>query len=212
MRPPLFLAMLLVCGGCVGGGDDGALASRTAATRQGEPATAASETTLPGRGSAIELDCTSGQAGLEAGDIELGGMTTDFLAWQPGTWQESDLESEMTMSLWGQTYYSVKSVIYILLNASAQTEITVLEPETARLYYTDWGTWSELGNDPSAQLQEIAANAGTAVTLPACGDSVWGVPGFVLLDGPSCVTFSVTGEDPDWEETRTVPFYEDQCS
>lgn len=116
------------------------------------------------------------------------------------------------MTLGGPTFYQAKSPIFVFKDASTLTRITLLEPANARLYYTDWATWNTLGSsDDSAQARDIAAGSSAVVSVPQCGKDAWGVPGMLILDGPTCLTFQVTGQDPDWEETRTVPFYTERC-
>jgi hypothetical protein len=161
---------------------------------------------------AIDLKCSSGSTGLVPGGTELHGVATEFFGWRPELWQEGDLRSFPTITLEGRRYYKSKSEIYVFENASAKTRITLLSPPNARLYYTDWANWATLGrSDEPGQSREIAAHSSTVVNVPRCGEDSWGAPGMLLLEGPGCITFRVTGQKPDWEVTRTVPFYTERC-
>lgn len=63
-------------------------------------------------------------------------------------------------------------------------------------------------SDPSST---IAASASSVVFVPQCGVKGWTAPGVLLLEGPTCVTFRVTGEAAGSQETVTVPFGRERC-
>jgi hypothetical protein len=206
---PCLLSMVLVAAAC--GDFTDVNPDRSVAPSQQPSVSAQSEgdPSLP----AIDLTCSSGSTGLAAGGTTLHGVATAFFGGQPGQWQEEDLRSLPTITLEGQKYYSPKSPIYVFKNASAKTRITLVAPPNARLYFTDWANWARLSreSDESGQSREIAANSSTVVSVPRCGEDPWGAPGMLMLEGPGCVTFRVTGQKPDWEVTRTVPFYTERC-
>lgn len=203
------LTLILLCAACVGDAGD-ADRGRMESPSQHASSIAPGDDTLPSATAAIDLECASGTNGLTPGGKTLHGVATHFFDWQPGTWKDEDLRNVPTLTLGDQRFYLVKSPIYVFGTASARTQITLLSPTGARLYYTDWATWGRQG-DESEQLREIAENSSPVVRVRRCGKEVRSAPGVLLLEGPACVTFRVTGQEPRWETTRTVPFYKEQC-
>ena len=205
---PALLSLVLSAAAC--GGIDELNPDQSAASQQ--PSATAQGNSVPSPAT-IDLTCSSGSTGLAPGGAELHGVATELFGWRPGMWQEEDLTDLPTVTLEGARYYQAKSAIYVTNEASAKTRITLLSPPSARLYFTDWATWARLGseNDEAGQSRTITAESSTVVSVPRCGKDTWGAPGMLLLEGPTCVTFRVTGQKPDWEVFRTVPFHTERC-
>lgn len=162
------------------------------------------------KGPAINLKCSAGNTVPLPSDASLRGLGTDFFGWQSGTWRGANLKDVPTITLWGRNFYQVKSPISVHAGASARTQISLLSPTSGRLYFTDWATWAKLGSDPK-QSSLIARNSTSVVSVPQCGQQGWTVPGMLLLEGPTCLSFRVTGQEPGFEVALTVPFYRERC-
>lgn len=83
-------------------------------------------------------------------------------------------------------YTEVKSVLYVTPQAAPETTITLLGPPAARLNYTGW-----------VATGKALPGATTQVTVPSCGHDTVAHRGVVLVAGPTCLTYRVSG-------TRTV--------
>ncbi len=167
-------------------------------------------TALPNSAPALRVDCSAGSVvPSPGGGTNLQGVVTSFFGWRPESWATANLDAVPTVNLWDRKFYQLKSPLSVFGAASAWTEISLVSPASARLYYTDWAAWEKFGqSDPSAT---IAKSASSTVFVPQCGLEGWTVPGVLLLEGPTCVTFRVTGQAPGAQETITVPFGQERC-
>lgn len=205
------LSLVWASAACVGDNDD------ISGSREVHPSAQASSRpssfpSLTDRGPAISIGCSAGATvPSPGGSRTLDGVATSFFGWKPGDWREASLNDIPTMTLWGRTYYQVKSPISVFKGASAKTQIGLLSPASARLYYTDWATWSKLGENRLDQSGVISKSASTVVSVPQCGLQGWTIPGMLLLEGPTCVRFRVAGQEAGSQVTLTVPFFRDRC-
>lgn len=164
----------------------------------------------PSNGAAINLECSAGNAVQSPVDANLRGIGASFLGWRPEARKDANLEDMLTINLWGRRFYQVKSPISVFADASARTQISLISPSSARFYYTDWGTWARLGSDPEQSRRLIAKDASSVVSVPQCGEEGWTVPGMLLLEGPTCLRFLVSGQETA-SEAVTVPFFMESC-
>jgi hypothetical protein len=72
------------------------------------------------------------------------------------------------------------------VDAGTISDIEVVSPTTARLFYTSAKTWT---GPPSPD--EIIANSKPGIVLPVC-DHPDSYPGFILARSPACVTLEIT--------------------
>ena len=202
------VSLVWVCVAC--SEKDSHVNSDGGANPSGQPSSPPSDATsiLP-NGAAINLECSAGNAVSSPGDANLRGIGTYFLGWRPETWQGANLMDVPTINLGGRKFYQVKSPISVFADASARTQISLVSPSSGRFYYTDWGTWAKLGSDPE-QARLIAKDASSVVSVPQCGQEGWTVPGMLLLEGPTCLRFLVSGQETA-SEAVTVPFFMESC-
>jgi hypothetical protein len=76
-------------------------------------------------------------------------------------------------------------------------DVTVVNPSSARLFYTDVKTWTQ---PPSPD--EILANRVQSIVLPRCA-SADSYPGFILAAAPTCVTLEFTIDGTTHYTART---------
>jgi hypothetical protein len=76
-------------------------------------------------------------------------------------------------------------------------DVTVVNPSSARLFYTDVKTWTQ---PPSPD--EILANRVQSVVLPKCAGAD-SYPGFILAAAPTCVTLEFTIDGTTHYTART---------
>lgn len=201
-----FISLACALVACSGGNGD-------AHGRQADPSPQASSPVseaeaLPKPAPVIKLACSAGYAVPKPGEgTNLQGVAATFFGWRPNS--ERNLDAVPTVTLWGRKYYQLKSPLSVFEAAGARTEISLLLPASARLYYTDWATWAKLGQSDASNI--IAESASSAVSVPQCGQKGWTVPGLVLLESPTCVTFRVSGPSAESEQTITVPFNREHC-
>ena len=86
----------------------------------------------------------------------------------------------------GKTYYLYKAFVYVIGSPHARTTVTVEDPKTARLYYTDPDTWATQ-RSPAA----ILGAATNRITLEACPGLTRYTGGFVVVS-PTCLRLLIT--------------------
>lgn len=151
----------------------------------------------------VELGCAAGSTSLHVPQkAGVNGLVSEFIAGLAG----ADLSGPVTVSAGGQRYVALKSVLYATPAAAPKTTVTLTSPPSARLYYTDWGTWSNGVSDA-----HVLRVADTAVTVGSCGDQTVGYPGFLLVTGPGCVTMRISGSQSFSSKVRTVPVSRKSC-
>lgn len=152
----------------------------------------------PPRRSSIDMECENAQSGLGPDPTEIRGVASALFAESaPDHWGNP-------VRAGGRDYYALKTAIYTQRGSSARTTISVLEPTTALLDYPGWSTWSGTPKDGAEAMTAALARATTTISVPRCGDDVYGWPGQLLLESPGCITLRLVGKNPNWEETVTL--------
>jgi len=94
----------------------------------------------------------------------------------------------VTLAINGKTYYLYKAFLYVVGTPHSHTTITIQNPKSALLYYTDPNTWSTQ-RSPAGILR----SATSQVTVEACPD-LTGYTGGLLIQSPTCVRVLVSSE------------------
>jgi len=183
--------------GCSLGGPSPATSSSSRANETSPaPAPAA-----PGR--PVALRCDEGATNLTAPrQAVVMGLISDFLA----GFTNADVLAAPTVSAATSRYVALKSVLYVTPRAARWTKVTLISPSSARLYYTDWGTWQEHPSD-----RQIIQMATATVTVRQCGNTTAGYPGMLLVRGATCVTLRMSGNKGSNSVTRTVAVGRKSC-
>lgn len=156
------------------------------------------------QGRPIALRCDEGTTNLIVPrQPAVMGLIFDFLAVH---FTKADVLAAPTVSAATSRYVALKSVLYVTPRAARRTKVTLIFPSSARLYYTDWGTWQQRPSD-----RQILQMATTTVTVRQCGNKTAGYPGMLLVRGPTCVTVRVSGSKGSNSVTRTVAVGRKSC-
>lgn len=201
-------AAVLALGACTGGGGNGATPTgRSDATTHPSTGGSVPGTTAPSpdhsaptRTHPIVLRCTDGQTGLNvptAARAHVGGLVSFFLAGSPG-----NFSSYPRLAIGEDDYVAIKSVLYATAQAGPHSTVTLISPASARMFYTDWSHW--------AGVQDVPSTA-RSVTVASCSGQTVGYPGFLLVTGPTCLTYRITAAGNQKAENRTVPIGRHMC-
>lgn len=202
-------AAVLALGACTSGGGNGATTTgRSGATTHPPTGGSGPRTTAPSpahsaptRTHPIVLRCTDGQTGLNvptAARAHVGGLVSSFLAGSPGTFSSS----YPRLAIGEDDYVAIKSVLYATAQAGRHSTVTLISPASARMFYTDWSHW--------AGVQDVPSTA-RSVSVAACSGQTVGYPGFLLVTGPTCLTYRITAAGNQKAESRTVPIGRQMC-
>lgn len=129
----------------------------------------------------------------------MAGLASPFLNTTGMAWQLRK-EGYPSFGEGSRRHTYLKSVLYATPEAASATTITLLDPPTARLDYPDWPIEEKIDR------QEPLAGATMKLTVPSCGHGTVGWRGGLLVNGPTCLTYRVSGKRT---VTRRVPIGRD---
>lgn len=134
----------------------------------------------------ISLNCSesAGQQG-RGGEKVIGGVEGLVL---PGSGDPATLSTLRSAS--GQRYFVYKAFLAVSAAAAPYATVTIVRPQSARLYYGSSSVVGTLAN--SEQGRGLISASMSQVRLPVCGPSFTGFVGGIIVVKPTSVTFTVS--------------------
>lgn len=106
----------------------------------------------------------------------------------PGSGDPSLLRSLRSAD--GQRYFVYKAFLAVSAAAAPYATVSVVSPQSAKLYYGSPGIVGMLANN--AQGRGLIMASKSEVRLPVCGPNFTGYVGGIIVVKPTLVTFAVT--------------------
>lgn len=134
----------------------------------------------------ITLSCSesAGQQG-RGGERVVGGVEGLVL---PGSGDPATLSPLRSAN--GQRYFVYKAFLAVSAAAAPYATVTIVRPQSARLYYGFSSVVGTLAN--SAQGRGLIKASKSQVRLPVCGPNFTGFVGGIIVVKPTSVTFVVS--------------------